>query len=429
MHKWIFFGLLILGAVWLLPGCGVPQWIIDSGGDSYPLTPQAQPLLPTIAVTGTPIDAVEGGLSSSTREALALEDLTPQTAVATLGFQLQEANVESCTDVESGKSLNYRQALAIAADSECTGHGELLPARFCHEDSGTWWISLSVQKEGCNPACVVDVNSRVAKINWRCTGAVLPPEETPQPERQAVESDPLDSDFTAFDDWQGIIYRQPYGSLVEYRFLRDDSQWFDIGSPENDVRQQFASAAWSGAKVILSGEETAVPGSLSVEELVEQQASASEPRNLTAFAMPSSSSRLADDEGGSYYAWSAVDGILAQPWCEGSDGPGSGEWLQLDFTAPLEITEIKLANGYQSGDFLFVLNNRVQTASIFADDEWVAEWDLLDTREWQATTLAGEVSPGVATSSLRLVIEETIDGWEFDDTCIAELEVWGRPLQ
>lgn len=83
---------------------------------------------------------------------------------------------EVCSDMNSGASLSYEDAVAIAEDSACTQEGELKENHFCNENTGTWWIDLEVEKPGCNPACVVDLNTKTAEINWRCTGA-LPPQE------------------------------------------------------------------------------------------------------------------------------------------------------------------------------------------------------------------------------------------------------------
>jgi len=41
----------------------------------------------------------------------------------------------------------------------------------CNEGTGTYWINMNLTKEGCSPACVVDVANQSATINWRCTGA------------------------------------------------------------------------------------------------------------------------------------------------------------------------------------------------------------------------------------------------------------------
>lgn len=408
--RYFLCSFLLLTAVVLLTACAVPEWLLESGVESA-APPEAYPLIATVAATGTPIDAVE----------------TPVPADA--GIPGSQPAEEVCVDAASGSALGYDEALLIAADSACAAEGELLPDHFCNQAAGAWLIGLSAEREGCSPVCIVNVTDLTAAVDWRCAEEAIPAPETAEPQPQPTSGaspTPTDSAMT-FKEWQGIIYRQPAGSLVEYRFLRDDGQWFDISTRQDNLRPLFTEAAWSGTKVLLSGQETAVPGVLNVQRLVELPVKSRQPRNLTPFAMPSVSSRLPADEGGAYQAWSAVDGLLSEPWCEGTRGSGIGEWLQLDFTAPVDITEIRLANGFQSGDFLYVLNSRPQAVSIVADGEWIDEWVLADQRDWQSYTLGGDVTPGITATSLRLVIEDIIEGWEFDDTCIAEVEVWGRP--
>lgn len=66
--------------------------------------------------------------------------------------------------------LTISDAREIAKDSKC---GDRLTNSYqCNKNSGTWWIDLNIDKEGCMPACVVHVRDREAKINWRCTGLV-----------------------------------------------------------------------------------------------------------------------------------------------------------------------------------------------------------------------------------------------------------------
>lgn len=43
----------------------------------------------------------------------------------------------------------------------------------CNEGTGTYWIGLNIEKEGCSPACVIDLETREAEINWRCTGLII----------------------------------------------------------------------------------------------------------------------------------------------------------------------------------------------------------------------------------------------------------------
>jgi hypothetical protein len=42
----------------------------------------------------------------------------------------------------------------------------------CNEGTGTMWINLNLTKQGCNPACVINVETKKAEINWRCTGLI-----------------------------------------------------------------------------------------------------------------------------------------------------------------------------------------------------------------------------------------------------------------
>jgi hypothetical protein len=54
--------------------------------------------------------------------------------------------------------------------------GNLGEGHFCNSQTGTWWIDFTPDEpvKGCNPACVVTVESATAEINWRCTGLTEP---------------------------------------------------------------------------------------------------------------------------------------------------------------------------------------------------------------------------------------------------------------
>ena len=83
---------------------------------------------------------------------------------------------EACS--AGGNTLTLADALQIAGagGSGCAIAGTLKETRMCNEDTGTWWIDLEpyTPQEGCNPACVVNVATRDAEVNWRCTGLVEP---------------------------------------------------------------------------------------------------------------------------------------------------------------------------------------------------------------------------------------------------------------
>ncbi len=73
-----------------------------------------------------------------------------------------------------GAKLSETEALALAKTGNCS-QGKVVGTPSCNSITGTWWMDLDIKKEGCSPACVVDVNTKAAEINWRCTG-LLPPE-------------------------------------------------------------------------------------------------------------------------------------------------------------------------------------------------------------------------------------------------------------
>ncbi|MBU1167624.1 hypothetical protein KKC60_04425 [Patescibacteria group bacterium] len=83
-----------------------------------------------------------------------------------------DTTVENCAKTGSQTSMSYDEAKKIASEGECAKEGTLKSTHQCNENSGTWWIDLEATqaKEGCNPACVVDAESKSSEINWRCTG-------------------------------------------------------------------------------------------------------------------------------------------------------------------------------------------------------------------------------------------------------------------
>ena len=77
---------------------------------------------------------------------------------------------EFCSKIDTQELLTLADAKQIAINSEC---GDMLKEpSMCNQETGTWWIDLDIEKEGCNPACVIDIITREASINWRCTGLI-----------------------------------------------------------------------------------------------------------------------------------------------------------------------------------------------------------------------------------------------------------------
>ncbi len=89
-------------------------------------------------------------------------------APALWAHNVEKVPQDYCCKDDTMECMSITEARKIARNSEC---GDNLTDNYtCNNVTGTWWIDLSIQKEECNPACVVDVIDRRAEINWRCTG-------------------------------------------------------------------------------------------------------------------------------------------------------------------------------------------------------------------------------------------------------------------
>lgn len=95
------------------------------------------------------------------------EDQVLKTGRYTFNIGVSAALTDKMTEEESRE---------IAVDSECGQAGPLKENARYNDWSGTWWIDLDAQKDGCNPVCVVWVADKRAEINWRCMG--VPPPST-----------------------------------------------------------------------------------------------------------------------------------------------------------------------------------------------------------------------------------------------------------
>jgi len=96
----------------------------------------------------------------------------PSTTITTIGLTTTTtvSSEEFCQKKGTETKLSLSEAKEIAFLSEC---GDRLEDTYiCNEITGTWWINLDIEKEGCNPACVINVETKMAEINWRCTGLI-----------------------------------------------------------------------------------------------------------------------------------------------------------------------------------------------------------------------------------------------------------------
>lgn len=152
-----------------------------------------------------------------------------------------------------------------------------------------------------------------------------------------------------------------------------------------------------------------------------------QPRNLSSHATASASSTLPPEDilGQGHVVYEpalALDGNPATSWVEGVSGPGIGERLTLSFTNTIVVSGIRLDIGFDRDAAIFGANNRVRRARIVFDNgEEEIQFD--DRQGLQSINVKQR-----STRSITIVIDDVYTGSRFDDTPIAEVEVWGYEL-
>jgi len=111
---------------------------------------------------------------------------------------------------------------------------------------------------------------------------------------------------------------------------------------------------------------------------------------------------------------------------EGAAGPGVGEWIELRFPGTLEAHSMGVDVGLDRDADIFYANNRIKRATFFFSNGEKVTLDFSDTRGLQVVPLVRAPGPNIETTSVRMVIDEVYPGSRYDDTCLAEIEVWGR---
>jgi len=215
-----------------------------------------------------------------------------------------------------------------------------------------------------------------------------------------------------------------------YCFERSDGQRFGIGATGDAEAYQIEELGWTGAQMRVWGTlSTDVPSYagryIAVERLEIISGPATEARNLTPFATVSASSFLPTDRWGQYQPWLATDGVHETAWAEGVAGPGVGEWILLTFPKTIEVHSIGLDVGFDRNADIFAKNNRLKKATVVFSNGEQIELTFSDIRGVQMIPLARAPGANVETTFVKVIIDEIYPGSKYDDTCLAEIEVWG----
>ncbi len=166
--------VLLLGASFLFFGCAQPA-------PEEPVTP---PVTPPPEEEG-PGDDLIGG------------DRDEHGCIGSAGYVWCEVKQKCLRPWEEPcveGSITLDEARAIALNSSCMDEGDITDAAPTYNNvTHTWWFETDIVKEGCMPACVVDEATRTAEINWRCTGLIIPENETEgeEPEETGVSEEEL----------------------------------------------------------------------------------------------------------------------------------------------------------------------------------------------------------------------------------------------
>ncbi len=122
-----------------------------------------------------------------------------------------------------------------------------------------------------------------------------------------------------------------------------------------------------------------------------------------------------------FYAPSAaVDGLSETAWAEGVKGPGTGESLTLELSAPMALRTLRLQPGCGTSPSVWRQNERLKTLTITFADGTHETVELPDAKwgEWRRVELA-RTAP---TASVKLTVDAVYPA-RFQDTCLTEVQL------
>lgn len=120
-----------------------------------------------------------------------------------------------------------------------------------------------------------------------------------------------------------------------------------------------------------------------------------------------------------YSATNLLDGDLTTAWNEGAEGPGIDEWVRLDFSKPVALARIEIANGYQKDAERFLGNVRVKGMELEYSDGSTQVIELLDTEDLQSVA-----TEQVSTEWIKMTILSVYPDHEWEDAALSEVHVY-----
>lgn len=123
-----------------------------------------------------------------------------------------------------------------------------------------------------------------------------------------------------------------------------------------------------------------------------------------------------------YHPYYVLDGNPTTAWVEGSSGDGIGEYLELFFEETLDnLVYLKVRNGYQKSDTLYLANNRVKELKVELIYKGSVNQEFRFTLEDKAGWQEFKLNVTRKFDRLRLIIDDIYSGTKYHDTCISDL--------
>jgi len=133
------------------------------------------------------------------------------------------------------------------------------------------------------------------------------------------------------------------------------------------------------------------------------------------------SSTLADTSGiGFDYSPSQViDQDFSTSWVEAASGNGIDEWIKMQFSAPVQINILGIVPGFARDNDIYLENNRIKSFELEFSDGTIINEELIDRYGMHFVAF-----PVIDTDYIKLTIKSVYAGSKYDDSPIAELDIW-----
>ncbi len=138
-------------------------------------------------------------------------------------------------------------------------------------------------------------------------------------------------------------------------------------------------------------------------------------------AIASSSMKDNTSIGFDYSPAMVLDQDFSTSWVEGVQGHGVDEWIELEFPSEVVINTLGIVPGYARNEDIYFKNNRVKDFELEFSDGTRLPFNIADQYGMQFVEF-----PSKKTDSLKLTIKYVYLGSKYDDTCIAEMDIWAQ---